>query len=98
MKYIVNGDFCEVVSDKFVEHGVKRGHRVYVVGTKALPLSENDPYTQRIKMLVHRMEGDHIISKEIYLMDPISILKLDDNEQKRLHDVMVVDFPLGETA
>lgn len=81
--FIRNGDFCEVVSDKFVEHGVKRGHVVYVAGHKALPISENDPYTQRIKLLVH-IYNDHTfeMGKELYLMDPNSLSRLDDYDQE----------------
>ena len=82
---IRNGDFCEVVSDKFVEHGVKRGHVVYVAGHKALPIAENDPYTQRIKFLVHTY--NHLtfeMSKELYLMDPASIMRLGDKENELL--------------
>ncbi len=81
-KFIQSGDFCEVVTDKFVEHGVKRGHVVYVAGHKALPISEEDPYTQRIKFLVH-LYNDHTgeMGRALYLMDPDSILRLDDYDQ-----------------
>jgi hypothetical protein len=77
-KFIRNGNFCEVVSDKFVEEGIKRGHIVYVAGHKALPISEEDPYTQRIKFFVHLYnEHERTMSKDIYLMDPNSMLPVD---------------------
>jgi hypothetical protein len=84
-KFIRNGDFCEVVSDKFVEEGIKRGHVVYVAGHKALPISEEDPYTQRIKFFVH-VYNPHMyeMSKEIYLMDPNSLQRHDDDTSARL--------------
>lgn len=78
MNYIKTGDFCEIVSDKFVEHGVKRGHIVYVAGHKALPISDEDPYTQRIKFFVHTYnEHTHEMGKELYLMDPNSMMAVD---------------------
>jgi hypothetical protein len=83
VKYIQSGDFCEIVSDKFTDQGIKRGHVVYVAGHKALPISEEDPYTQRIKFLVHLYNlHDFSMGKEIYLMDPNSILPFDENKQK----------------
>ncbi len=83
MKFIHNGDFCEVVSDKFVEEGIKRGYIVYVAGHKALPITEEDPYTQRIKFFVHTY-NPHIyeMSKALYLMDPDSLLPVDNNKQE----------------
>lgn len=82
-KLIRVGNFCEVVTDKFVEEGIKRGHTVYVAGHKALPISEEDPYTQRIKFFVHLYNlHDFSMGKEIYLMDPNSILPFDEISQK----------------
>jgi len=84
-KYIHNGDFCEVVSDKFVEHGVKRGHLIYVAGHKALPISDEDPYTQRIKFFVHLYNPhEHTMGKELLLMDPNSLSRFDDEKIKAL--------------
>jgi hypothetical protein len=80
-KLIRVGNFCEVVTDKFVEEGIKRGHTVYIAGHKALPISEEDPYTQRIKFFVHLY--NHLnweMGKEIYLMDANSLLPLDEKE------------------
>ena len=84
-KLIRVGDFCEVVSDKFIEHGVKRGHVVYVAGHKALPISESDPYTQRIKFLVH-LYNQHSakMGKEIYLMDAVSMMRFPQDMQDTL--------------
>lgn len=95
-KYIRNGDFCQIVSDKFeAEHGVKRNTIVYVVGTKALPMSEEDPYTQRIKMVVHLVGNDlHVIFDKMYIMDPDSIQKVDENKQKNLTGILEFDFNL----
>lgn len=82
-KYIMTGDFCEIVTDKFVEEGIKRGHVVYVAGHKALPMSDEDPYTQRINFFVH-IYNPHTyeMGKGLYLMDPKSILPFDEEKQK----------------
>lgn len=98
-KYIRNGDFCQIVSDKFEEHGVKRNTLVYVVGTKALPMSEEDPYTQRIKMVVHLVDHNlHVIFDKMYIMDPDSIQKVDENKQKNLTGILELDFDLPEAV
>lgn len=92
-KYIRSGDFCQIVSDKFADIGVKRNTLVYVVGTKAIPESEEDPYTQRIKMLVHLVGvGDHVNFEHVYIMDPNSIQKVDENKQEHLITVLEEDF------
>ena len=83
-RFIRTGDFCEIVTDKFTDIGVKRGQHVYVAGHKALPISEEDPYTQRIKFLVHTMEGDIVKVKDLYLMDANSLLKVDEGKQEYL--------------
>ena len=86
-KLINVGDFCEVASDKFVKFGVKRNHIVYVAGSKALPLSENDPYTQRVKFFVHLWDKDYFHKdKKLYLMDPDSLAKVSKGRQKIFTD------------
>ena len=83
--YIKSGDFCEIVSDKFTKEGIKRGHLVYVAGHKALPISDEDPYTQRIKFFVHIYnKHTYEMGKELYLMDPNSILPLSKTDQEFL--------------
>jgi hypothetical protein len=84
-KYITTGDLCEVVTDAFVKEGVKRGHLVYVAGHKALPISEEDPYTQRIKFFIHTYNAiEKVMGKELYLMDANSLVPLDKRETDRL--------------
>ena len=98
-KYIRNGDFCQIVSDKFEDIGVKRNTLVYVVGTKALPISEEDPYTQRIKLLVHLVDHDlHVTFDKVYIMDPNSVQKVDENKQKNLTSILEVDFDLPDAV
>lgn len=92
-KYIVDGNFCEIVTDKFVEQGVKRGRLVYVAGHRALPIAENDPYTQRIKFMVHLLEGESVKPMlGLFLMDPDSLAKVDDNKQEKLEAIFKDEF------
>lgn len=79
--------FATINSDAFEEFNVKRGDLVFVAGTKSVPLSEDDLYTQRVKMLVHLTENEHICTPDIYMMDPASLTKLSDDENKRLIDL-----------
>lgn len=83
---IRTADFCQIVSDKFAEEtGVKRGHIVYIAGHKALPESENDPYTQRIKFFVNLVSRDGVVDgSKLYLVDPVSIVKVNPRRQKTL--------------
>ena len=92
-------DFCEIVSDKFAEEaGVKRGHIIYVAGLKALPVSNEDPYTQRIKFFVNLVNMDGSVDPRLFMIDPNSIQKVKPSRQKTLktrvkkyHDKLVAD-------
>ena len=92
-RFIRNGDFAEIVTDKFFDQGVKRGRLVYIAGHRALPISENDPYTQRIKFMTHLLEDEHVKpSLGLFIMDPDSLLKVDENKGKALLEIMKADF------
>jgi len=85
VKLIRTGDFCEVVTDKFIHENVKRGHLMYVAGHKALPVSDEDPYTQRITFFARLYnQFEKKMGKEIYIIDPISIRPFSAKKQKRL--------------
>lgn len=84
---IKDNDFCEIVVDHLNHDGLHRGNIVYVAGHQALPISEEDPYTQRIKFFVHPY--DHINKKmirDLFPLDPKSIVRLNDERQKVLID------------
>jgi hypothetical protein len=98
-KFIRNGDFCKIVTDKFEEHGVKRNHLVYVAGHRALPITEEDPYTQRIKFTCHLVTNNHVVWEHLYLMDANSVQKVSKSQQKKLTSILNEDFVLeGLTA
>ena len=82
-KLIRSGDFCEVITEKFTDKDLKRGQLVYVAGAKALPISEEDPYTQRIKFFVHLVENNIVDTSQLYLMDANSLLKASVARQKK---------------
>lgn len=89
-KFIRTGDFCKLVSDKF--EAVKRGHLLYVAGHKPLPISEEDPYTQRIKFFVHLVSHDgKIDTTKLYLMDANSMQKVSNSKKKQLLEIAKAD-------
>lgn len=89
--------FVAIDSDAFVEHGVKRNDVVFVVGTKSVPVSEEDPYTQRVKMFVHKINPDNTINYTggMYLMDPKSLSNISQEEHDLFEDI---NFPKEEDA
>lgn len=67
------------------EHGIPEGACLFVAGAKAFPLSEDDPYTQRIFMFVQKMSDD-VIDDEggFFVMDPNSLVNVSKEENDRL--------------
>ena len=68
-EFIQVGDFCRVTATELlVKDKVAYGDVVWVAGFKPVPMYEDDPYTQRILMLVHRVFDSHIeVGKGILL-------------------------------
>lgn len=94
-------DYCLINTDKFEENeGVKRGQRVWIAGHRALPISEEDPYTQRIKFYVHLLDKDGLlILPNMYIMDPNSLKKVGKNEAKKLKEKnSIFGEPVEETV
>ena len=82
--------FVSVNTDKFEneEGGIKNGDVVFVAGMKVLPLSEDDPYTQRVFIYVQPVVEDYInMEGGFYLLDPIHLTNLPKDENKRLVDL-----------
>ncbi len=89
--------FVAINSDAFVEHGIEKGTIVFVAGTKAVPVSEEDPYTQRVKMFVHILDEEKIdTSSGLFLMDPHSLINISSEENKRLLDFNYPEDEEGE--
>jgi hypothetical protein len=85
-KLIKADDFCEVVTDNLEKDGIKRGQRVFIAGSRAFPISEEDPYTQRIKFFAHILLDTKTMEYDprLFLLDPRSIQKLKKKEQQKL--------------
>lgn len=67
------------------EHGVKEGDLLFVAAAQAFPISEDDPYTQRIFIFVQKTI-DGMIDDEsgIYVIDPKSVNNVSQEEFDRL--------------
>lgn len=60
------------------DHGIAKGDVVFVAAAKAFPLSEEDPYTQRIFFFVQKVEEMKIDDESgFYIVDPVSLDPLD---------------------
>lgn len=93
-KFINDGDFVTINTSKFQkEYGVKKGSLAYIAGHRAFPISEQNPYTQRIKFFVSLLDkGGHVVVKPIYLMDPKSLKLVPENEAELLQAIFEEDF------
>ena len=78
--------FAKINSDAFEEHEVYKGDTIFVAGTKAVPISDEDPYTQRVKMFVHLLDETEKVdtASGLFLMDPHSLVNVDKEENERL--------------
>lgn len=92
--------FAAINSDAFVEHGVNKGDIVFVAGTRAVPISDDDLYTQRVKMFVHKINEDETIDFKggLFLMDPNSLVNIDKGENDRLFELNYPAENDGEAA
>lgn len=91
--FINVGDFCIITTTELLSDKVATGDYVWVAGVRAVPLTEEDPYTQRIVMLVHRLINEHIQSDQLYVIDPVALTKTDSETKKRLHNQLELDYP-----
>lgn len=97
-KFINDGDFVTINTNKFEkDHGVKKGSLAYIAGHRAFPISEQNPYTQRIKFFVSLVDSDgHVVIRPIYLMDPKSLKLVDDHTAAELNAIFEEDFAQPE--
>lgn len=81
-------EFVRVTTDKLEGDGLPAGSIVMVGALKALPVSEEDPWTQRIKLFVHKTENDYVdVAAGIFVIDPTSVEKLSEEENERIYKV-----------
>lgn len=94
--FIRGGDFCEVVNQQLLnEFGLPQGQRVYIAGSKALPISKEDPYTQRVKFFSHLIVNK-LLDPRLFLMDPNSLRKVGKKEQKKLEVWLKAQYETGD--
>lgn len=62
------------------EHGISEGDVVFLAAAKAFPISEEDPYTQRIFFFIQKLEDGKIDDDSgFYIVDPNSLTCLDSD-------------------
>lgn len=89
--YIYPMDFVratrDVTSTEDNDVLISNGELLFISGAKAFPLEENDPYTQRVKFFVHKMNGDDIdVEGGLFVVDPFSLVKISKEENERLYE------------
>lgn len=67
-------DVVEVINDALADDGLPVGTRVIVMNAKAFPISEEDPFTQRIKLFVQKLnEEENGVEGRVFVVDPASV-------------------------
>ena len=81
-------EFVRVTTDKLEGDGLAKNSVVLVIALKALPVSEEDPWTQRIKLFVHKTVDGYVDQYAgIFVIDPISVEKLSEEENEKFYDL-----------
>jgi len=82
--YIKPFTFMSINHDKLKEeHGLGSGDVVFIAAAKAFPLSEEDPYTQRIFFFVQKTIDEKIDDESgVFMLDASSLSFLDPEEHK----------------
>lgn len=90
-KYIRELDFVKLTSPVTFEDGaLEVGSLFFVMQLKAFPMTEEDPYTQRIKLFVQSVVNEYVdTTGRIFVIDPASVETLSDDENARLYDLQV---------
>ncbi len=75
--------FVKVRNKKLAAEGIAYGSVVYVASIQPFPISKSDQYTLRVKLFVHKLDGDVIDTKSgLYIIDPRSVKELSDEENE----------------
>lgn len=86
--------FVSITHNNFAEeHSIKEGDVVFVASAKAFPVSEEDPYTQRIFFFVQKVVDEKIDDESgLWLMDPTSLSNINPEEHKIYMNVNGIDY------
>lgn len=87
-RYIRDKDFVRITSKDFENEGLSYDQRAFVAGHRALPITKEDPYTQRIKFLLHPVVNKHVVFDKLYLIDANSMELLKVKEAKKLNTIL----------
>lgn len=87
-KLIFQMDFARVINDNLKEDGLYLDDIVFVQNAKAFPVSEEDPYTQRVKFIVRRVTSldDVSLSENAFMIDPSSVQRITDDGNAKLFE------------
>lgn len=78
---IKSGTFVKVRNKKLGEHGINYGDVVYVASLAPFPIKQSDQYTLRVKLFIHKLDGDDIDTKSgIFVIDPRSVKELSEED------------------
>ena len=95
-KLIQSGHFCKIKNNNLKDSGLNKNDLVYVAGHKAIPEDLHDPYTQRIKFIINKLEDNHVDLSKFMIVDPRSLKRVGEKDQKILHSIFVEDFESKE--
>lgn len=77
--------FVEINTGALVDKGVVQGELIYVAALQALPIDENDLYTQKLHIVGHRYLGDGLLDTEqMLLLNPSDCDKIKSKKNKKL--------------
>lgn len=85
IKMLGNNNFVRLNTDKHEKIGLEKGQLLVIAAAKAYPLSEEDPYTQRVMFFTQKIvDGVLNINDKIFVLDPSSIDYVGDEENNAL--------------
>lgn len=78
-------DFVRIRNKKLADEGLAYGSVVYVAATQAFPVKASDQYTLRVKLFVHKLDGEAVdIKGGVFVIDPRSVKPLSEEENEAL--------------
>lgn len=100
MNLIQPFDFVTVTKKhkKLTDQGIRRGDTLFVQGHTILPVSDKDPYVQRIYMSCHKVVEGHVqlpfvegTDSALYIVDGMSLQKMTEEASVGLAATLEAD-------
>ena len=86
-------DFVSITTEALEEVDMPKGSNALVIGHRAVPEDHNDPYTQRVKLIVHPVDGEgHLDASRVLMIDPRNVEIVEDEVQEKLDQILEQDF------